>query len=137
MCVCEGERKREPGCLRQTVICPVGFAQQHAIGRSTSRKARGEVGHLFIWGGKGHVVLGALSNIWVGGGWGQLNKPTPLSYKGHSWADAAQNKPPIPPFHLTMKAFQAVLSSFYPTLHCQTFACDFQAIHRQSVTKSL
>lgn len=65
----------ESSCLHQTAICPVGVAQQHAIGRCTSRKARGEVGHLFIWGGKGHVVLAALPNIWVhkgkmDGGWG-------------------------------------------------------------------
>lgn len=118
----------------------MGVAQQHAIGRCASIKARGEVGRPFIWGGKGRVVLAALSNIWVhrgGGGGGQLHKPTPLSYKGHSWADAAQSKPPIPPFHLAMKAAQAVLYSFYPTLHHQTFTCDFQAIQSGSGRKSL
>lgn len=56
----EGESS---GSVRQA-ICPVGAARQRAIGCCAFRKARGEVGHPIIWGGKGRVALAALSNIW-------------------------------------------------------------------------
>lgn len=98
----EGESSRS---VRQA-ICPVGAARQRAIGRCAFRKARGEVGHPIIWGGKGRVALAALSNIWEHEGekgGPPPHKTTLLPYKGHSRADAAQIKPPPSPFHPTMK----------------------------------
>lgn len=35
----------------------------------SSREARGEAGHLFIWGGKGHAILAALQTAWGGMGY--------------------------------------------------------------------
>lgn len=61
--------------------------------------ASSEVGHLFIWGGKGHVVLAAPPNIWVHrgnmDGVGQLQRPSLPSYtKGAPALTQHKVKPP-------------------------------------------
>lgn len=59
---------------------------------------------------------------------------TAVIYKGRSWADAAQSKPPIQPFHLAMKAAVAVFSSFKPTSLTSIYQVHFILL---SITKHL
>lgn len=43
---------------------PWEFLCRSRLANTTSRGERGEVGHIFIWGVKGHVLLAALATTW-------------------------------------------------------------------------